>query len=139
MYVITLGGGQMGPDTWKLLEIIPCTAWVEEFGRFLFHHLASPLGQEIGMAILAKCCFLCDELLLGPHKQYLSCIRHLIWGEKDPWEPLKEAQNWFIFEVGKIMAVQCLRMGGSKFLRMGGSKFIINIAGWEVPSFSHET
>jgi len=20
---------------------------------------------------------------------------HLIWGEKDPWEPVKEAQKWF--------------------------------------------
>ena len=36
---------------------------------------------------------------------------HLIWGEKDPWEPVKEAQNWFeTFEC--IKSIEVIRNAG---------------------------
>jgi len=45
--------------------------------------------------------YLAQELL----KNFKTPV-HLIWGEKDPWEPVKEAQNWFkAFECIKSLEV----------------------------------
>ena len=35
-----------------------------------------------------------DDYLAPQLMQELSCPVHLIWGERDPWEPLPEAQRW---------------------------------------------
>jgi pimeloyl-ACP methyl ester carboxylesterase len=36
-----------------------------------------------------------DDYLAPDLLEELNSPVHLIWGEKDPWEPVKEAQKWF--------------------------------------------
>ena len=36
-----------------------------------------------------------DDYLAPDLLKQLNNPVHLIWGEKDPWEPVKEAQKWF--------------------------------------------
>jgi len=47
-----------------------------------------------------------DDYLAPDLLKHITHPVHLIWGEKDPWEPIKEAQKWFeTFECIKSLEV----------------------------------
>ena len=47
-----------------------------------------------------------DDYLAPNLLKEMNTSVHLIWGEKDPWEPVKEAQKWFkTFECIKSLDV----------------------------------
>ena len=47
-----------------------------------------------------------DDYLAPDLLKELKSPVHLIWGEKDPWEPVKEAQKWFeTFECVKSLDI----------------------------------
>ena len=47
-----------------------------------------------------------DDYLAPDLLKEMNTPVHLIWGEKDPWEPVKEAQKWFkTFECIKSLDV----------------------------------